>query len=340
MSTLNANNEALRSRKLLKQNMFSSTIDQAKGLAILLVILGHINSPVGSFIYSFHIPLFFFLAGIYIKTGYSSLKFLQKGLNRLIVPFLIFGALGILVTLMKNLFLGRSIQSWGDTLTGWLFWADSTHMQHYGFVLWFLPALFWGRSFVFVAVKHLKFHSVLLLVVSVVVGWLASQYVTLPFGLDKALVALPWIAVGYVFFQYHERLLSFTWLSIVVLGLVVVLLVYLGGIQRLDLATKNIGNFLLSIPYTLAVILLIFGLLYRGFGNFSSSVSDGLRLFGNNTMLVLVFHVYTNNAVDLLVNKVLGPGYWLFTFLISVFIVLLAIKAKQRYASSFLFKYL
>lgn len=309
-------------------------------MAILLVVLGHINSPVGSFIYSFHIPQFFFLAGLYIKTGYSGLEFLQKGLKRLIVPFLIFGALGILVTFVKNLLLGRSIESWGDTLAGWLYWADSMHMHHYGFVLWFLPALFWGRSFVFVAVKYLKLHAVLLLVMSVVVSWLASQDVILPFGLDKALVALPWIAMGYVFFQYHERLLSFAWLGIVVLGLVVALLVYLGGVQKLDLATKHIGNPLLSIPYTLAVILLIVGLLYRGFGNFLSNVSDGLRLFGKNTMLVMVLHVYTNNVADILINKLLGSGFWLITFLLSVSIVLLAIQLKQRYASSFVFKYL
>jgi fucose 4-O-acetylase-like acetyltransferase len=42
---------------------FSRAFDQVKGMAILLVVLGHIASPYSNFIYSFHVPLFFFWAG-------------------------------------------------------------------------------------------------------------------------------------------------------------------------------------------------------------------------------------------------------------------------------------
>ena len=40
-------------------------LDIAKGIAILLVILGHIYSenPVKVWLYSFHLPLFFFISG-------------------------------------------------------------------------------------------------------------------------------------------------------------------------------------------------------------------------------------------------------------------------------------
>ena len=220
---------------------FSRAIDQAKGLAILLVVLGHINSPLSTFIFSFHVPLFFFLAGIFIKTRYSVREYLAKGLVRLVVPFLIFGAVGILVTLVKNLMLGRPIEPWSDTLTGWLFWSDSAHMHHYGFVLWFLPALFWGRNVIFFSAKHLQLHPAILIGASIVVAWTTAHYVSLPFGLDKGLVALPWVAIGYVFYQYHERWFTLGWFEIVGVGLLFVLLVYLGGMQRLDLATKHIG---------------------------------------------------------------------------------------------------
>lgn len=43
-------------------------IDAAKGLGILLVMLGHsisrLGQPVNTFILSFHMPLFFFVAGL------------------------------------------------------------------------------------------------------------------------------------------------------------------------------------------------------------------------------------------------------------------------------------
>lgn len=44
-------------------------LDVAKGLAILLVVLGHSRPPGIDMIYGFHMPLFFILAGIVYKKG-------------------------------------------------------------------------------------------------------------------------------------------------------------------------------------------------------------------------------------------------------------------------------
>lgn len=43
-----------------------NTVDILKGIAILLVVIGHFSpvQQVENFIYSFHMPLFFFLSGI------------------------------------------------------------------------------------------------------------------------------------------------------------------------------------------------------------------------------------------------------------------------------------
>jgi len=319
---------------------FSKTIDSAKGLAILLVVLGHINSPFGVLIFSFHIPLFFFLAGIFIKTSYTGTVYLAKNINRLMVPFLIFGTLGLVVTILKNVLLHRPLESVYESLSGLLYWMDAPHMHHYGFILWFLPALFWGRVFVFISIKYLRLHPGFLTVGSIIIAWLTTLYITLPFGLDKALVALPWIVMGFVFYQYHERWLSTTWIGLVGCALLTALLVGFFGIQRLDLATKYIGNPFISFPYTLAVILLLVSLLYQCSNFYGGRVTALMIKFGQNTMLVMVLHVYTNNAADVLVNRVLGPGYWLITFLLSVSIVFVAIQMKQRYADSLVFKYL
>ncbi len=45
-------------------------VDIAKGIGIILVIIGHVNtfnSSVKEWIYSFHMPLFFILAGVTIS---------------------------------------------------------------------------------------------------------------------------------------------------------------------------------------------------------------------------------------------------------------------------------
>ena len=49
-------------------------IDQAKGIGILLVVIGHMNIPqdLSKIIFSFHMPLFFFISGyLYNEKKYS-----------------------------------------------------------------------------------------------------------------------------------------------------------------------------------------------------------------------------------------------------------------------------
>lgn len=50
--------------------MRDSTIDIAKGIGIFLVVLGHFAvfaSPLYHYIYLFHMPLFFFISGMFAK---------------------------------------------------------------------------------------------------------------------------------------------------------------------------------------------------------------------------------------------------------------------------------
>ena len=58
-------------------------IDKAKGVAILLVILGHccgsVEEPINRFILSFHMPLFFFLSGLLAKPVSGNVMDLMGG---------------------------------------------------------------------------------------------------------------------------------------------------------------------------------------------------------------------------------------------------------------------
>ena len=87
-------------------------IDRAKGLAILLVVIGHVSSnkflPVGTkwylylkdAIYHFHMPFFMFLSGFLYFFTYKQVgsikkyfKYAVKKFNRLFPAFFIFGSL-------------------------------------------------------------------------------------------------------------------------------------------------------------------------------------------------------------------------------------------------------
>jgi fucose 4-O-acetylase-like acetyltransferase len=64
----------------------------AKGYGMILVILAHISeySPVGMIIYSFHMPLFFFISGYLFSAKGSFAEFAERKTKRLIVPYFIY----------------------------------------------------------------------------------------------------------------------------------------------------------------------------------------------------------------------------------------------------------
>lgn len=71
-------------------------IDVAKGLGMVLVVLGHMSIPKGleQFIYSFHVPLFFFVSGFLHRDNFSGQWCLRK-LDALLLGYVLWGALEI-----------------------------------------------------------------------------------------------------------------------------------------------------------------------------------------------------------------------------------------------------
>ncbi len=90
----------------MKENNRIAFIDRMKGLAIILVVVGHLlktgeDGIVYQFIYSFHMPLFMFLSGIVVKDSIPIMKLARK-LSQFLWPFIVVGSLYVL-------FIGNTI---------------------------------------------------------------------------------------------------------------------------------------------------------------------------------------------------------------------------------------
>ena len=110
-------------------------IDIAKGLGIFLVVWGH-TSATPEWISAFHMPLFFFLSGIFFRPNPNWCQFLKSKSRRLLIPYIIYFYIcnifdGILHMLRDQPF------NWSDRLLQ--FWAPHAMAGP----LWFLLALFW-----------------------------------------------------------------------------------------------------------------------------------------------------------------------------------------------------
>lgn len=122
-------------QNLSKRNI---SYDYAKGLGILLMVIGHCYSfenPILVLIYAFHMPLFFIVAGLqHAEHDHKHIRInWKKKCFRLIVPYLVFdGAFAVFVTI-----LGRPdnfVQSIISNLTPVVTLVGKT-------VTWFLPSM-------------------------------------------------------------------------------------------------------------------------------------------------------------------------------------------------------
>lgn len=87
-------------------------IDSFKGLAIILVVIGHlkIDSNLFRVIYSFHLYCFYFVSGFTFRYNRLSLcKVLKKGIMRLYIPYLFFELLWDITFQVETLYFTGNI---------------------------------------------------------------------------------------------------------------------------------------------------------------------------------------------------------------------------------------
>lgn len=161
-------------------------MDIAKGITIILMVLGHTSIPdVGSrFIWSFHMPLFFIASGWMTNWGkYSLGEFFAKKAKSIMLPFVVYSAIVLLI--FENLIGGGKVMNW--LAHGWEAYA-----------LWFIPVLFMasviGRLVYMMQNRYLRYGA---MVVLLAVGCLLSlEHIYLPWTLSSVPFASYLVLLG------------------------------------------------------------------------------------------------------------------------------------------------
>ena len=126
---------------LLNEKKRIAYLDIAKGIGILLVMLGHIvpsSMWIHTAIYSFHMPLFFILSGMTMQSTNQKQSFFEAILHekKLIIQYIIWSIFYIIFDLIIRSFVGQNIQ------LRLIFWDCYQTIVMYGInVLWFLSTL-------------------------------------------------------------------------------------------------------------------------------------------------------------------------------------------------------
>lgn len=194
-----------------------SYLDRAKGILIVLVVVGHIwqSGYLFNIIYSFHMPSFFVISGILLGVSRSYQKgffrFFLRKLYAFGLPFLFIEFLGILTDLLRN----------GATLNikGYLFNTLSFHFNDPN--LWFIVDLFLAEM-IFVLLLLLlrkKWAICAFVCVLFVMSFLLKTDNAYVSNLTGTCKYLPFLAFGF----YGDELLKKRSLSMLILAALAVL---------------------------------------------------------------------------------------------------------------------
>lgn len=287
-------------------------VDCAKGIAILLVLIGHtVYKPlVRGSIFAFHMPVFFILSAYTISISASGNEYvnrLKKNFKSLIIPaictFLIF-RMGMyfvydfdgfnIEKILHNIFNCVVALFWS---CGYYYDIGNWHIEPLG-ALWFMVVLFISKEIFEMIIRKtgIKVSGIICAILTIA-GYLLGHFVIwLPFSIDIAFFVMSFLWFGYIlkYLDVNKRMYSRFIISAAVF-LMMLVISYRISNTYLELAVRKYPLF--PICYLIAIIgsmCLIYGCNIIDHWKSVSAINilyDKICLIGRNSLYLYLIHV-------------------------------------------------
>lgn len=299
-------------------------IDVIKGLGITLVVWGHAVGVGNLVIYSFHMPLFFLLSGLFYK---PKANFIKNRFKRLVVPFLAYNVLFVILSYLCGTF---------DVLCNNF---SIFNISAFDGPTWFLVALF-ILSCIYWIIDRTINKKCLKVIVCCGIG-LIGCYVKkpLPLYITQALCCLPFFALGNCF-PKSILLTKSKYIGMCFLIYIGVLYYCFETNTRVDIYSLMFtGQPILFYIGAFSSIALVFAL---GFIDKKNGINKTLSVIGNNSLEIMALHypfialICTNIRSQFVFLGGVGEAIasHLITFLIVLYIPLFMVLGIKKYVTS------
>ena len=250
------------------------SVDIAKGIAIILVIVGHchcIGNLTFKIIYSFHMPLFFMFAGWFYKKREVT-DSIKHDFHRLIVPYLVFASIGTLKFFITQTLIQGDWKTTFDNILA-ILWSSSTGHTSLFFsnintigIIWFLPALFVCKNLyniVIIVRYRLRLeHDFVFFILIILISYLCAV-------VDRWLVNLPFALLtggGAMIFFYIGHCIKDKCISVWIRGILVVCWIFAVRFSYLLMGNNHYGIYLLDVAGAVGATLLLMSIVNRCVG--------------------------------------------------------------------------
>lgn len=268
-------------------------IDIAKGIGIILVVLGHtLNQHKLPCLYirSFHMPLFFFISGLCFSFDKynSSVTFINKRYRQIIIPLINFLLLSILVSI---------------SITP-QYYPPELLFQRMPGAMWFLLVLFIVEIIYFFFGKYAKniYAIITFLIINAFIGILLHrEKISLPYNISTVFISVFYYGTGNISRRYDmQKIYKCLCLPLLLLPLILVTFTH----DTLDLVDNYIPS--CEAIYILASFsgltgIIIFSVYLQDINH--RYTKNILLYFGKNTLIILCLHTIFINLTNIYIHK-------------------------------------
>lgn len=267
-------------------------IDRLKGLAMLLVVMGHtiyfcmyheqsFSDPLFSLICTFHVPLFFFLSGFVITKAPHLKKFFHKA-YKFLTPMLLVGVVNaLLIGKVKDFFMSSGHNGYWYLLTLTVFY------------LLLIPFQLTEnrRRLSILAIDTMIALSVWLMLFLILRA--DDNSMVSAFNPGGAFSFWPYFILGYLCRKYDVMayLINKNWLTILTALAYLVLVIT---------SFSHIGSLPLYLAFIIAMLAITtLFLIFHAFNNSPSFINRQLEFIGINTLNIYLYHYFFIRFINL-----------------------------------------
>ena len=307
----------------------NATLDIAKGLGILAVVFGHNEivlhekGELFRILFSFHMPLFFFISGVFLKEGTSFRNFVTAKSETLLKPFFVVMTVVCIIRLISAGLEEHAVSSGHLAAFAKLFYGTGATIPW--IPLWFLPHLFVSSLFALLLIKIFRndreryIPAVALALLGTgyfVMKFLAANDLPvfghpikagtgLPWSIDLIPATSPFLLLG---FCLRNRVRTFAfWLPGFLSATAIFSGLHLCFNETIDFNQRLYGEFFIATAQALSGIYLTLSL--AAILEKSAPCRNILAYIGAGSLFILIFHFYIQkDSFDFL--SVIMPGLY------------------------------
>lgn len=273
-------------------------IDVLKGFGIVLVVYGHNFPFLEEYIYNFHMPLFFFMSGLF-HPKQLTFKIVKKRVQQILIPYFLWSCLLFLFWYFIGRKFGDSVIHNYSPLKNFIgiFYSQGGHdYMNWGVPMWFLPAIFLNLL-IFGFVRKIKkiMYQVLCVLLLVFAGFLIPKVleIHLVWSLDVSLVSLFFYTAAFYLKDFFLNNKKNNEGVIIFVLFLAHLICSFTLFNKIDMYRSTYGNeflFLINASIGISFWVLFFKKVKR---------LNFLSFFGKNTIPVLALHLRTLTVIKL-----------------------------------------